>query len=176
MPALGILSLALVVWSLRTSQRAKREGRGLRVISLGIFVQGFGLVLGAHSVIASLGKTSWEQMVLEFLTGSALGLWAATHRVKKWERALQKEGALPRRVRKWWNSWAFILALLLVLTIFALWSPLNLLPQAFWDAAGALSFAQAGFFVAFGLRVFLWARRKERESLEPLVIPTSNGK
>jgi hypothetical protein len=121
---------------------------------------------------------SWHVAAVSVsLSGAIYGVYPGRKRVKKWEAELAsqaEEKGHPRQIawpyRPNLIGWGNLLIVTVLIIIVALHLSGSLRSSVIEIAAPIILGFGGGCFVTIGAYSWLWARRKERESPQPLVI------
>lgn len=166
-------------WLRAGRRKAIQGGGGIDVARMGTAIFGAGLLMGVSSpLFGEFSRLAWQEMVGATLLGVVAGLLLAGRITAKWDAALRESHALQAHVVAWWESRWAVLGIMLVLLLFSL-----LYPNAVASFAGALGnlgatsgFLISGFFLASGLSILFWAKRRAREYGKPVKLPLTKAR
>jgi hypothetical protein len=169
----GLLAGALALWARHWRAAVERE-QALRVVHIGRNRTLVGCAFASFGAL--LGR--WREVRpcyigLALLVGIVGGIVSAGAETRGHEAHLRAAGQLASkrdpaaRLRRI-PEWLLLPLIVLVLALLQLW-PLRKLILGAWAPVGLETLS--GLVAGSGAKVWLWARRKEREGSGPLVIP-----
>jgi hypothetical protein len=173
----AIIYLVLFVWIARRLGGGLWHGaRQFRIAFWGQFALIFGVCQAIMITFLSRLHARPGYAASGMVLGAVIGWTVSRSQISGWESQLERDGRILQKA----NRWLFLLFCLAVVAMsgpgtFAarngIWRP----GSSLWSlrVGDVVAFELFGWFVVNGVRVWSWARRKERELGHPLLVTVS---